>query len=111
MERLDKQWVLVRDSPGFIVNRLLIPMLNEATLLVEENVASPKDIDTAMMLGANMPMGPLALSDLIGLDVLEAIMSGLHRHLGEKYKPCPLLLEKVGAKELGKKTSSGYYRY
>jgi 3-hydroxybutyryl-CoA dehydrogenase len=109
--KLDKQWVLVKDSPGFIVNRLLIPMLNEAAFLVQENIASPKDIDTAMTLGANMPMGPLALSDLIGLDVVKAIMSSLHRDLGEKYKPCPLLLEKVKAQELGRKTHYGYHRY
>jgi len=111
VESLGKHWVLVKDSPGFIVNRLLAPMLNEAAYLVQEGIASIEDIDEAIMLGAGLPMGPLALSDLIGIDVLQAIMNNLEKGLGDKYAPCPLLDEKIRLKQLGKKTALGYYKY
>lgn len=112
MERLDKTPVLVEESPGFIVNRLLIPMLNEAVFLLSEGAASPEDIDTAMCLGANHPMGPLALADLIGLDICLAIMETLQRDLGEdKYRPAPLLRKMVLAGRLGRKTKVGFYIY
>jgi len=89
-KRLGKTPVTVDESPGFVVNRLLIPMINEASFLLAEGVASAKDIDTAMQLGANHPMGPLALADLVGLDICLAVMETLHRELGEaKYRPAP----------------------
>lgn len=104
--------VLVADSPGFVLNRLLIPMINEAAYLLMEGVASPEDVDTVMKLGANHPMGPLALADLIGLDTCLAIMEVLQRETGEdKYRPCPLLRRMVAAGRLGRKAGQGFYMY
>jgi len=111
-ESLGKEPVLVEESPGFIVNRLLIPMINEAVFLLSEGAASAEDIDTAMRLGANHPMGPLSLADLVGLDICLAIMETLHRELGEdKYRPAPLLRKMVRAGHLGRKTKKGFFEY
>lgn len=110
--RLGKTPVVVKESPGFVVNRLLCPMLNEAAYLLMEGVASAEDIDTAMKLGANHPMGPLSLADLIGIDVLYAIMDTLHKDFGDdKYKPCPLLKEMIDKGHLGRKTGQGFFKY
>lgn len=112
VESIDKTPVVVVDSPGFIVNRILIPMINEAVAILAEDVATAEDIDTAMRLGANHPMGPLALGDLIGLDVCLSIMDVLHSELGEdKYLPHPLLQEMVGSGMLGRKTGRGFFKY
>lgn len=109
---LGKTPVSVNEAPGFVVNRLLIPLINEACYLVMEGVASPEDIDTAMKLGANHPIGPLALGDLIGLDVCLAIMETLHTEFGDsKYRPCPLLRKMVRAGRLGRKSGQGFYAY
>jgi len=109
---LDKTPVTVADSPGFALNRLLIPMINEAVYLLMEGVASAEDIDTVIKLGANHPMGPLALADLVGLDTCLAIMNVLHGQLGEdKYRPCPLLRKMVASRHLGRKTGRGFYCY
>eukprot|EP00271_Cylindrocystis_brebissonii_P002840 TRINITY_DN13616_c1_g1_i3.p1 TRINITY_DN13616_c1_g1~~TRINITY_DN13616_c1_g1_i3.p1 ORF type:complete len:292 (+),score=86.84 TRINITY_DN13616_c1_g1_i3:238-1113(+) len=111
-ERMGKSVCCSRDSPGFIVNRLLMPMLNEAFYALLEGVASPEDIDSGMRLGTNQPMGPLALADFIGLDTCLAIMQVLHRGLGDaKYRPCPLLQHYVDAGWLGKKSGKGVYSY
>jgi len=110
--KLGKEAVTVRESPGFIVNRVLIPMINEAAILFEEKVASAEDIDKAMALGANHPIGPLALADLIGLDVCLAIMETLKEQLkSDKYEPAPVLRELVAAGKLGKKSGSGFHNY
>lgn len=109
--KLDKTTVLAIDTPGFIVNRILCPMINEAIFLVQEGV-KPEDIDTAMKLGTNQPMGPLTLADFVGLDTLLYILQVLHRELGEdKYRPCPLLVKYVEAGWFGKKSGRGFYRY
>lgn len=111
-ERMGKTVVEIRDMPGFAVNRILIPMINEAVTALHEGLASANDIDTAMKLGTNQPMGPLALADFIGLDTCLAIMDVLHQGLGEsKYRPSPLLRQYVAAGWLGKKTGRGFYRY
>ncbi len=99
------------DRAGFVVNRILIPMVNEAILVLEEGVASPADIDTAMKLGAAHPMGPLALADLIGLDVVLHIMQVLERAFGDKFAPAALLVAKVDAGELGRKSGKGFFSY
>lgn len=110
--RLGKTPVQVKDSPGFAVNRLLIPMINEAIYAVYEGVGTPEDIDAVMKLGANHPMGPLALADLIGLDTVLAIMEVLQENFGDpKYRPCPLLRQYVEAGWLGRKTGRGFFRY
>lgn len=107
-----KEPVEVNDSPGFIVNRLLTPMINEAAGVLMEGVASAEDIDKAMRLGANHPMGPLALSDLIGNDVVLHIMQNIYLETGDsKYRPCTLLRKMVRAGRLGKKSGSGFYQY
>ena len=109
--RLDKTTILAIDTPGFVVNRILCPMINEAIFLVQEGVA-PEDIDTAMKLGTNQPMGPLTLADFVGLDTLLYILQLLHRELGEdKYRPCPLLIKYVEAGWYGKKAGRGFYKY
>ena len=110
--RLGKTPVVVKDSPGFVVNRLLCPMLNEAVLAYGEGIASAKDIDEAMKLGCNHPIGPLALADLIGLDVLLAVMEVFHREFKDpKYRPAPLLKEMVAAGKLGRKSGGGFHTY
>jgi 3-hydroxybutyryl-CoA dehydrogenase len=111
-ERLGKTTVLSRDVPGFIVNRVLMPMLNEAAFAVYESIASVEDIDAAVSLGLRHPMGPMTLMDLIGLDTTVAILEVLHRELGDpKYRPCPLLRQYVAAGWLGRKTGRGFYTY
>jgi 3-hydroxybutyryl-CoA dehydrogenase len=111
-ERLGKQTVTSRDIPGFIVNRVLMPMLNEACFALYEGIAVVEDIDTAINLGLNHPMGPFTLLDLIGLDTALAILEVLHRELGDpKYRPCPLLRQYVAAGWLGRKTGRGFYTY
>jgi len=111
-EQIGKTPVQVQEAPGFVVNRILVPMINEAIGLVAENVASPEDIDTAMKLGANHPMGPLALGDLIGLDVVLAIMDTLYKETGDpKYRAHTLLRKMVRANLLGRKTGKGFYEY
>jgi 3-hydroxybutyryl-CoA dehydrogenase len=101
-----------RDMPGFIVNRVLMPYLNEAVYALYESIGSVEDIDAAMKLGTNVPMGPLQLADFIGLDTCLAIMNVLHQGLGDsKYRPCPLLVKYVEAGWLGKKTGRGFYTY
>jgi len=111
-EKMGKTTVVSKDFPGFIVNRILIPMLNEACFALMEGLASAEDIDTAMKLGTNQPMGPLALADFIGLDTCLSIAEVLHRGLGDdKYRPCPLLRQYVEAGWVGKKSGRGFYRY
>lgn len=111
-EALGKTPVRVNDYPGFVANRVLLPMINEAIFCVMEGVAEPEAIDTVMKLGMAHPMGPLALADFIGLDVCLAILEVMHRGLGDpKYRPCPLLRRMVAAGHLGRKTGRGFYRY
>jgi 3-hydroxybutyryl-CoA dehydrogenase len=110
--RMGKTTVLSQDMPGFIVNRILIPMLNEACFALQEGLASAEDIDTAMKLGTNVPMGPLTLADFIGLDTCLSIAEVLHKGLGDdKYRPAPLLRQYVDAGWLGRKTKRGFHRY
>lgn len=110
--RLDKTPVEVNDFPGFVSNRVLMPMINEAVYCLMEGVAEAEAIDTVMKLGMNHPMGPLALADLIGLDTCLSILEVLHRDLGEdKYRPCPLLRKYVAAGRLGRKTGRGFHEY
>ena len=111
-ERMGKTPIEAKDSPGFIVNRILVPMINEALYLLMEGVASAEDIDQAMVLGANHPMGPLTLLDLIGLDTQLAVMNTLYTELGDpKYRPCPLNRKLVRARRLGRKAGKGIYDY
>lgn len=111
-DRLGKTTVKADDQPGFIVNRILMPMINEAIVALQEGLGSPEDIDTGMKLGTNQPMGPLQLADFIGLDTCLAIMEVLHEGLGDsKYRPAPLLRRYVDAGWLGKKTGRGFYSY
>ena len=111
-ENLGKVPVLVNDFPGFVSNRILLPMLNEAIFCVMEGVAEPEAIDTVMKLGMSHPMGPLRLADFIGLDTCLAIMQVLHRDMDDdKYRPCPLLNEMVKEGKLGNKTGEGFYKY
>lgn len=111
-EKMGKTVASCEDVPGFIVNRLLLPMLNEAAYALQDGVADVKSIDTAMKLGAGHPMGPLTLADFIGLDTCVAIMRVLHTELGDsKYRPCPLLVKFVDAGWLGKKSGRGFYNY
>ncbi|HEY2663776.1 MAG TPA: 3-hydroxyacyl-CoA dehydrogenase family protein, partial [Candidatus Binataceae bacterium] len=111
-EKLGKATMTAEDFPGFIVNRVLLPMINEAIYALYEGVGKVSDIDTAMKLGTNQPMGPLELADLIGLDTCLAIMGVMHSVLGDdKYRPCPLLKKYVDAGYLGKKAGRGFYSY
>ena len=111
-EELGKTPVEVNDAPGFVSNRVLMPMINEAIFCVHEGVATPEAVDTVMKLGMAHPMGPLALADFIGLDVCLSILEVLHRELGEdKYRPCPLLRKMVAAGRLGRKSGQGFYDY
>jgi 3-hydroxybutyryl-CoA dehydrogenase len=110
--RLDKVPVEVYDYPGFVSNRILMPMINEAIFTLMEGVANAEDIDTVMKLGMNHPMGPLTLADFIGLDVCLAIMEVLYNGYNDsKYRPCPLLKKMVAAKKLGRKTGEGFFKY
>jgi len=110
--KLGKTPVQVNDAPGFVSNRVLMPLLNEAMFAVMENVASPEAVDEVFKLGMAHPMGPLALADFIGLDVCLDIMRVLHGGLGDpKYRPCPLLIKMVDAGRLGKKSGQGFYKY
>lgn len=110
--KISKTAIDVKDSPGFAVNRILIPMINEAIFTVFEGVATAEEVDEAMKLGANHPMGPIALADYIGLDVCLAIMEVLYEGFNDpKYRPCPLLKKYVEAGRLGKKTGQGFYTY
>ncbi len=110
--KLGKEPVAVNDYPGFVSNRVLMPMINEAIYCVMEGVATPEAVDTVMKLGMNHPMGPLTLADFIGLDVCLHILEVLHRELGDdKYRPCPLLRKMVAAGHLGRKSGKGFYEY
>ena len=111
-EEMGKTFVRANDIPGFAVNRILMPMINEAIYTLYEGIATVEDIDTAMKLGTNQPMGPLTLADFIGLDTCLAIMEVLHEGLSDtKYRPCPLLKKYVAAGRLGKKSGQGFYKY
>ena len=111
-ERLGKVPVPVRDVPGFAVNRVVMPMINEAAMALQQGVASAEHIDECMKLGCNHPMGPLALADLVGLDVVWAILDSLYRELGSPhYKPCIEITKRVEAGHLGTKTGRGFYTY
>lgn len=110
-EKMGKQPVVVADAPGFVANRLLMPTINEAIQALQEGIASREDIDLVMKLGAGQPMGPLELADFIGLDVCLEILETLHRELGEKFRPCPLLRKMVEGGKLGRKNSEGFYDY
>ena len=110
--KLGKQPITVKNAPGFVVNRILVPMINEAFFVLAEGLATPEDIDAGMKLGCNHPIGPLALADMIGLDVCLAVMEVYLEEFGDsKYRACPLLKEMVAAGQLGRKTGRGVYTY
>jgi 3-hydroxybutyryl-CoA dehydrogenase len=111
-KRLGKSPITVKNAPGFVVNRILVPMINEAFFVLAEGLATPDDIDAGMKLGCNQPIGPLALADMIGLDVCLTVMEVYLEEFGDsKYRPCPLLKEMVAAGRLGRKTGQGVYQY
>jgi 3-hydroxybutyryl-CoA dehydrogenase len=111
-ERLGKEAIFVKEAPLFVVNRILVPMLNEAIFVLQEGLASPEDIDKGMVLGANHPIGPLALADMVGLDTLLFVAETLYHETGDsKYRPAPLLRQMVRAGRLGRKTGRGFYDY
>jgi 3-hydroxybutyryl-CoA dehydrogenase len=109
---LGKTPVEIKEAPGFVVNRILIPMINEAAYILMEGISSAEDIDKAMKMGAGHPMGPLELADMIGLDVCLSIMETLYAEFGDsKYRPCPHLRKMVRANHLGRKTGKGFFAY
>jgi len=111
-ETLGKTPITVKNAPGFVVNRILVPMINEAFFVLAEGLATPEDIDAGMKLGCNQPIGPLALADMVGLDVCLAVMDVYLKEFGDsKYRACPLLREMVAAGRLGRKTGQGVYQY
>ncbi len=110
-KKLGKEPVVCRDSPGFISNRILMPWINEGIWVLYEGIATKEEIDRGMRLFTNVPMGPLELADLIGLDICLAAIETLHKELGDKYRPCPLLKQMVSAGLLGRKTGRGFYGY
>ncbi len=112
VETIKKTSIEVKEAPGFAVNRILCPMINEAIFVLAEGIAKAEDIDNAMTLGANHPIGPLALGDMVGLDTILLVLDGFHRELGEdKYRPAPLLRKMVRAGYLGRKSGKGFYDY
>lgn len=112
VEKIGKTSIEVKEAPGFAVNRILCPMLNEAIFVLAEGIATAKDIDDGMTLGANHPIGPLALADMIGLDTILLVLEGFHKELGEdKYRPAPLLRKMVRAGHIGRKSGKGFYDY
>jgi len=111
LEKCGKETVTVADSPGFVINRLYLPLVNEAFFALETGLASPEEIDRSCTRGLGFPLGPLAAADSFGLDILLACMNTFHRELGDKYRPCPLLVKLVKAGNLGRKTGKGVYKY
>ncbi|MGC8602455.1 MAG: 3-hydroxyacyl-CoA dehydrogenase family protein [Desulfomonilaceae bacterium] len=111
LKKCGKQTVTISDSPGFLINRLYLPMVNEAFFALETGLAAPEEIDRACVLGLGLPLGPLAAADAFGLDILLACMNTFHRELGDKYRPAPILVKLVKAGRLGKKTGRGVYDY